>query len=130
MESFADIHELERVWPEALVNVDIDLLEEILAEDFSLTTPDGTNIAREDCLAGLVGDEIRFDMFEPTPRRFSVYGDDVVVRGPARVECPRGLPALNAAEHYVAIYSRRGASWLQAAVIVTSASRRRSGTRT
>jgi len=58
-----EVHQLERAWPQALVNGDIELLEEIWAEDFSLTTPDGTQITRDDCLAGLCGDEIQFELF-------------------------------------------------------------------
>lgn len=128
--TFDDIHQLERAWPEALVNGDIDLLEEIWAQDFSLTTPDGTQIAREDCLAGLCGDEIHFELFDANAREVTIYGDNAVVRGSARVKCPRSLPDLNAAEHYVAIYSRRGDGWQQVAAIVTGAFRTEIGTRT
>ena len=117
--SVDDIHQLERAWPEALVSADIDLLEGIWAEDFSLTTPDGTQITRDDCLAGLYGGEIQFESFEAQAHEMLVYGDDVVVSGPVRVKCPRGFPDLNAAEHYVAIYSRRSEGWQQVAAIVT-----------
>ena len=124
------IHQLERAWPQALVNGDVELLEEIWAEDFSLTTPDGTQITRDDCLAGLCGDEIQFELFDANACETMIYGDDAVVRGSARVKCPRSLPDFNAAEHYVAIYSRRGNAWQQVAAIVTSGARTKIGTQT
>jgi ketosteroid isomerase-like protein len=114
-----DIERLERTWPEALVNADIELLEEIWADDFSLITPDGTHITRADCLAGLCDGDIRFEAFDADARQISVHGDDVVVSGRARVKCPRGLPDLNAAGCYVAIYSRREDGWRQVATVVT-----------
>ena len=114
-----DIDRLERTWPEALVNADIELLEEIWADEYSLVTPDGIHITRADCLAGLCGGDIRFETFDADPRQVSVYGNEVVVSGRARVKCPRGLPDLNAAGCYVAIYSRREDGWRQIATIVT-----------
>jgi hypothetical protein len=128
--SLDGIHELERAWPEALVHADIDALEEIWSDDFSLTTPDGTQLTRADFLADLCGGEIRFEAFDAHPSEMLLHGDDVVVNGPAKVRCVRGLPDLNAAVHYVAIYSRRGDVWQQVATIVTSAPRTKTGTRT
>lgn len=122
-----EIERLERTWPEALVNADIELLEEIWAEDYSLVTPDGTHVTRADCLAGLCDGEIQFEAFDANALEISVNGEDAVVSGRASVKCPRGLPDLNAACCYVAIYSRRDDGWQQVATVVT---RTRTDTRT
>jgi Domain of unknown function (DUF4440) len=125
--SLDDIYQLERAWPEALVNADIDLLEDIWSDDFSLTTPDGTQLNRDDLLADLCGGQIKFEAFATHANEMLIHGDDVVVNGPAKVRCVRGLQNFDAAAHYVTIYSRRGEAWQQVATIVTGPPRTKLG---
>jgi Domain of unknown function (DUF4440) len=127
--SLDDIHQLERAWPEALVNSDIDLLEEIWSADFSLTTPDGTLLGRDDLLADLCGGQIKFEAFETHADEMLIHGADIVVNGQAKVAGVRGLQNVDTAAHYVTIYSRRGETWQQIATILTGPPRTKTGTR-
>ena len=113
------INQLERASWQALVKPDVYLLDEIWADDYSLTTPDGTRLTREDCLAGLCDGTIRFEAFDADALQFQIDGDDVVVRGRAHVKCRLDLHDLDAAERYLAIYSRRGDGWEQVATVAT-----------
>jgi hypothetical protein len=115
------IMQLERAWLQALVKADIGVLDEIWADDYSLTTPDGTRLTRADCIAGLGDGAITFESFDAEALDARNYGDDVVVRGCARVKCRLDLHDLDAAERYVTFYSRRGDRWQQVATVVTRA---------
>jgi hypothetical protein len=119
--TFDEIGQLERAWPAALVKADIGLLEVLWAEDYSLVTPDGTLVTRADCLAGLCDGEIKFEAFDADVIDVRLYLDDVVVSGRVAVKCARGLPDLNAASGYVAVYSRRDDRWQLVTTVVTRA---------
>jgi ketosteroid isomerase-like protein len=103
------VRRLDRAWNDAYLRNDRSVLEEILADDFRGTFPEGRSIGKTALL-------------EPTPARrvefselsFELFGPTAITSGRIRVEHPDGAVE----QRFVRVYSKRNDRWQAVAVRV------------
>lgn len=84
-----EIRELERRVEQADVVTDPDLLDELLVDDFTFTSQDGTLFTKEQVLQAHRPAGVRkFTRFEASDLRLRTYGDAAVVTVRADLETP------------------------------------------
>ena len=76
-----EIIKLENGWNDATVKSDVSFLGQILAEDYTLTQPDGTIVTKAQLLAGLKSGEQVMTFVEASDIKVRVYGDAAVGMG-------------------------------------------------
>jgi hypothetical protein len=91
----------------AISKRDVTVLEELVAEDFVGTTPDGTVLTKRDVVATLFLPAYEIDEFENTDVQVRAYGHAAVVvgRGVVRRSIPR-----TGCERTVSIHARLAAA--------------------
>jgi len=109
-----EVRRLERQWLDAYEQNDADAMERIVAEDFTITFPNGAVQTRPQLMA-----MIRAPRRDGQPRmRFytegvqsRAYGDTVILLGRVVTEYERGGKTVKEQSRYTDTYVRRGGRW-------------------
>ena len=101
----------EQEWEDAVVNVDTDLLDQIVADDFMATNPFGETKYKEEFIANIRDGSPAYKYIDRQNPEVRVYGNVAVVTGNAVTEGTyKGLD-VSGPYRYTAIYLDTGARW-------------------
>ena len=111
----AEVIEVERRWVKAHLELDIEAIEKILAEDYVQIRADGAVISKEDLLESYRSGKRVWDYADSDQYRLSVYGDVAVLVGRWRGRGTNDGEAFDYSARFMAVYVRRDGAWQLAA---------------
>ena len=77
----AELSRLEKIWNEAYVHADADVLESLCADDLVVTMSDMQVLNKSQSLAILRSGRVKFQSYETSDLRIRVYDSSAVVTG-------------------------------------------------
>jgi len=102
----------ERERLRALVDVDMEVVEQLHADDFQLITPSGTSVSREGYLGGIASGEIDYLVWEPASIEVRLYGQAAVIRYQAQLQLVfQGEKAPLRRYWHIDSYEKRDGRW-------------------
>jgi len=110
-ESEKVVRKLERTWLDAYEQRNAESMNAIVADDFTITFPDGSIQTKPQIIASLkqaVGPAIKFTTESVQSR---VYGDTVILMGIVVSEWKQGDKSMTDRSRYTDTYVRRGNRW-------------------
>lgn len=108
-----DVRRLERAWLDAYEKHDAKAMQAIVADDFLITFPDGSQQTKADILA-MIKRPISAESaskFSTVDVRSRVYGDTVILTGRVITEYKRGGETKKDESLYTDTYVRRNGAW-------------------
>jgi uncharacterized protein (TIGR02246 family) len=110
----AEVRKLEREWLDAYEKRDAAAMDRIVADDFTITFPNGAVQTKAQLMAGIKRPRKEG---QPAPRFFTedvrarAYGDTVVLIGKVVTEVTRDGKAVREESRYTDTYVKRGGRW-------------------
>lgn len=105
-ESRREIDQLEEVWRNAILKVDIPAMSALLADDYMAITPNGTLQTKDEALANLRSGATRITAFEVSDRRVRFYGTTALVTSRAEVSGANAKGDFSGTFRYTRVYVR------------------------
>jgi ketosteroid isomerase-like protein len=100
------IDQLEEAWRTAVLASDANAVGDLLAEDYTAITSNGTLQTRQDWLASLRSGRVHFTSLEISDRKVRFYGDTAVVTSRAEVERTNTEGPVTGSYRYTRVYVR------------------------
>ena len=114
------IMQMEREGGSALVKADTAALEQIWADDYSMTNPGGNVTKRADYLGMLKSGDMKFEAVELQDQKITVTGDMAEVSGRVRVKLRfKDEQPVDEVDNYTNTYTKRGDRWQLVSTKVT-----------
>lgn len=102
---------LDRACVDAMVQMNIDALAKIEADDFTFVSPDGSIMTKEEDLAVLRSGDIKYESVGLEGQSVRMYGDTGIVTGQANVKGRYRTFDISGAYRYTVIFARRAQRW-------------------
>ena len=109
------VTELEQQWLDGLKKSDFALLEAILAEDFTLTGPDGKVVGRDQFIQTLKDGNLKIDSAENSEVKIRIYGDAAVATGKTTLKGNLGGSDISGDYAFTDTYIRKDGKWQEVA---------------
>jgi uncharacterized protein (TIGR02246 family) len=109
-----EVRALERAWLDAYENRDAEAMDAIVAEDFTITFPDGSIETKPQLMESIRrprGPESPSVEFRTEDVEARVYGDTVVLIGRVVAEYSRGEETMVDESRYTDTYVKRNGRW-------------------
>lgn len=116
---------LERETLEAAVNADSVVLDRVLADDYTLTTPNGAIMSKAEYIAGLQLGLFSYDWLELESVRVRLCGVSAIVTGRARIKGRFDGHETTGTDAYLTVYFQRGDQWQAVETLATRFQERR-----
>ena len=116
----AALTQMEKDWAQAMVKNDEATLNRVMADDWSLTTPDGTVQTRAEALADLKSGNMKFDATEVDDIKVRVFGDTAVVTGHSRDKSTYKGKDVSGEYRFTDVFVKRNGKWQAVATHVTA----------
>ena len=110
----SDVRQLERRWLDAYERLDDKAMDTIVAEDFTITFPDGTLQNKTQVMASLkprTGTSPTTSKFKTEEVQARVYGDTVILTGVVISEYSRDGKSSKSAMRYTDTYVKSNGKW-------------------
>lgn len=102
----------ERRFFSALVQGDVDALDEVLADDFLLIdVMSGSEVPRAAMLDVVGSGQLKFHAIEPAEARVRRYGDAAVITGRTEMKMSFGDQAIEARSRYTHVFVEQDGRW-------------------
>ncbi|HEY7090718.1 MAG TPA: nuclear transport factor 2 family protein [Tepidisphaeraceae bacterium] len=102
----------DRIFFRALLDCNVEVLEQLLADDFTLIdVMSGGENTKTALLAAVGAGQVRFESIEPEEIRVRTYGNSAVVGGRTRIKGTLGDTSFTVASRYVHVYVRQDSHW-------------------
>lgn len=118
-----DVRKLERLWLDAYENRDVTAMTAIVADDFTITFPDGTVITKPNVLEGLKRPSTGTTKFLTEKVGSRVYGDTVILIGVVIAEYKQDGKTTVDKSRYTDTYVKRNGKWQVVASHLSNASK-------
>lgn len=103
---------IDREVAAAMVKADTAALEQLWADEYSLTNPGGNVTPKADYLALLKSGDMKFQSLELRDVKVSVTGDTAEVTGRVSVKARfKDEEPIDEVDNYTSVYARRGGRW-------------------
>ncbi len=119
MDTVESLKRLERETLEAAVNADVVVLDRVLAEDYTLTTPNGAVVSKAEYMAGLQLGLFSYDWMELESVRVRLCGPSAIVTGRARIKGRFAGHETTGTDAYLTVYFYRGDQWQAVETLAT-----------
>jgi dipeptidyl aminopeptidase/acylaminoacyl peptidase/ketosteroid isomerase-like protein len=106
-----ELKRLERAWADAEVKGDAKYPEELLADDYTFTGPDGAGVDKKGYLAARRAGEVQFKSVKFGEMKVRLYGDSAVVTGQATVKGRENGKDLSGAYRFTDVFVKRDGRW-------------------
>ena len=107
----ATIRECEAKWDTAAVNNDVKAFDELLADQYIATDPQGRVQTKSQMLADLKSGNFKFLSSEADEIKVFLYGDAAVVSGRWKGKYIEKGKTYDAVERYTSTYARQNGQW-------------------
>jgi len=110
----SDVRQLERRWLDAYERLDDKAMDGIVADDFTITFPDGTMQNKAQVIASLkpqTGPSRTTSKFQTEEVQARVYGDTVILTGVVISEYSHDGKSSKSAMRYTDTYVKRNGKW-------------------
>ncbi|MFP5237498.1 MAG: nuclear transport factor 2 family protein [Acidobacteriota bacterium] len=101
-----EIDHLEDLWQEAVLHRNVQALDNLLADDYTAITANGTLQSKEQTLENLRDGAVRFNSIEVTDRKVRFYGHTALVTSKAVVQGTTPEGELSGDYRYTRVYVR------------------------
>jgi hypothetical protein len=107
------VREIERTRLRALIDADMDVVEQLHAEDFRLVPPPGFPLSREEYLAAVAAGDLDYLVFEPISEiDVRLYGQAAVVTYESTIDIvAAGLGRFTHDAWHTYVYEKRQGRW-------------------
>lgn len=108
-----NLRQIEQARLTALVEADMPAVQQVLAGDFELITPDGTPLSRDAYIGAVASGDLDFKAYRPvTPIEVRVYDDAAVLRYKSRIEVvATGTGHRTDGAWHTCLYENRDGRW-------------------
>ncbi len=106
-----EVASVERRWVQAHRDLDLDAMQEILAEDYLQIRADGSVIRKAEALESYRSGKRRWDFAESDEYQITVHGEVAILVGRWRGRGENDGEAFDYAARFMAIYVRRAGAW-------------------
>lgn len=113
-EEQADIQEVlqvEAAWLQALLTLDLDAMDHILADDYTQITSNGDVISKRELLASFEGGQRHWDRAESTDHQIRIYGNMSVMVALWRASGVNHGERFDYQARFLAVYVKRDGRW-------------------
>ena len=107
----AKIREYEAKWDTAAVNNDVKAFDELLADQYIATDPQGRVQTKSQMLADLKSGNFKFITSEADKMKVFLYGDAAVVSGRWKGKYTENGKTYDTVERYTSTYVRQNGQW-------------------
>ena len=107
----ATIRECEAKWDTAAVNNNVKAFDELLADQYIATDPQGRVQTKSQMLADLKSGNFKFITSEADEMKIFLYGDAAVVSGRWKGKYIENGKTYNTVERYTSTYARQNGHW-------------------
>ena len=118
-QSAQSIRKREEGWIDAARSKDTKPLEEMLADDYTLTNPSGQVVGREEFLARIKDGTFKIESGEYSNLKVRVYGDAAVVTGRVAIKGMWAESDVSGVYAFTDTFIRHAGKWQQVAGQVT-----------
>src|SRR5258708_2864052 len=109
------IKDLEQHWNDGLKKPDSGALEAMLADDFTLTGPDGKVVGKDQFIQALKDGGLKVDSIENSDVKIRVYGDAAVAVGKTSIKGNMGGSDISGDYCFTDTFIRKDGKWLEVA---------------
>jgi ketosteroid isomerase-like protein len=106
-----EVIEVERRWVQAHSDLDLDAIQEILAEDYLQIRADGTVIGKAEALQSYQSGKRRWDNADSDEYSVAVYGEVAILVGRWRGQGENEGQHFDYSARFMAVYVRRNGAW-------------------
>lgn len=106
-----EVLEAEHEWTRAHLELDIDALERLMAEDYVQVTDKGQLIRKEEALASYRSMTRAWETAQSDEHVVQVYGDVAVVIGRWRARGQHGDELFDYESRFISVYVKRDGRW-------------------
>jgi hypothetical protein len=107
-----DLADIERRRLRALVAADLDVADELHADDFQLITPSGDSVSKDEYLRGIASGEVDYRVWDPEEIDVRMHGDAACLRYRSTIEIVVGGRKLAPGRYWhTDFYEKRGDRW-------------------
>jgi ketosteroid isomerase-like protein len=107
----ATIRECEAKWDTAAVNSDVKAFDQLLADQYIATDPEGRIQTKSQLLADLKSGNLKFLISEADEMKIFLYGDAAVVSGRWKGKYIENGKTYDTVERYTSTYARQNGQW-------------------
>ena len=91
----------------ALIARRVEVLERLLADDFTLVALDGGVVSKQDLVAAVGSGHLRFHSIESVEANARIYGTVAVITGRTQMRVQMGDNSMNFASRYTHVFTER-----------------------
>lgn len=113
------VRQTEADLADAYLKGDVAQLDNIWADEFTFTAPNGLVISKGQYVAMLRSGQVTYESLTPKRMEVQLYGDTAVVRAQVAVRGKVGDHILDGIDSYMTIYVKRSGRWQQVATLAT-----------
>ncbi len=115
----AALTQMEKDWGQAMVKNDEATLHRLMADDWSMTTPDGAVQTKTEALADLKSGNLKFESTEVDDIKVRVFGNTAVVTGHSRDKSTYKGKDVSGEYRFTDVFVKRNGKWQAVATQVT-----------
>jgi hypothetical protein len=105
------IRTTERERLRALVDGNMEVAEQLHADDFQLINPFGGSASKEQYLSGLASGQVKYLLWEPDAVQVRIYGDAAIIRYQAQIQIVVGGKPDGGRFWHTDSYEKRDGRW-------------------
>jgi hypothetical protein len=105
------IRTTERERLRALVDGNMEVAEQLHADDFQLINPFGGSASKEQYLSGLASGQVKYLLWEPDAIQVRIYGDAAIIRYQAQIQIVVGGKLDGGRFWHTDSYEKRDGRW-------------------
>jgi hypothetical protein len=105
------IRTTERERLRALVDGNMEVAEQLHADDFQLINPFGGSASKEKYLSGLASGQVKYLLWEPDAVQVRIYGDAAIIRYQAQIQIVVGGKPDGGRFWHTDSYEKRDGRW-------------------
>ncbi len=106
-----EIEGLESQWRNAVLNNDVAVIDQLLADDYLGVTANGTLETKADAIAMRRSGNIRISELQPTDTKVRVYGNTAVVTSRVQLAGTSDDHDISGTYRYTRVYNKRSGAW-------------------
>jgi ketosteroid isomerase-like protein len=99
-----EIDQLEESWRDAILQSDTTAMSNLLADDYTAITPNGTLQTKQETLANLRSGRVHFSVLDISDRKVRFYGNTAIVTSRAEVDGTTSEGELSGNFRYTRVY--------------------------
>ena len=105
------INKLDTEWKEAYMRRDVDALDRILSEGFTLTNTAGKEITKSQIMQGVAADNFALTCIQNSDVKLRVYSDTAVLTGICNWKTENNNQAQTGRHRYTKVYRKQNTQW-------------------